>query len=102
MIAHSSSKDFINDVHRHGGEEISKDFLPPVEIMKELLDEQGLALYSLETTKSTTSSSPKKCDAIMTRFFAKTCTIYTKMGVIKGFFRKTPKSHEKYSLFHSQ
>ncbi len=42
MIAHSSSKDFINDVHRHGGEEISKDFLPPAEIMTELLDEQGL------------------------------------------------------------
>jgi len=42
MIAHSSSKDFINNVHRCGGEEICNDFLPPAEIMSELYHEQGL------------------------------------------------------------
>jgi ubiquinone/menaquinone biosynthesis C-methylase UbiE len=41
-IAHSSSKEFINQVHRDGGEEISKDFLPNAEIMSELYREQGI------------------------------------------------------------
>ena len=42
MIAHSSSRTFINDVHREGGKEISKDFLPDADIMSELLMEEGL------------------------------------------------------------
>ena len=42
MIAHSSSKEFINQVHSHGGKEISKDFLPDARIMRELFSEQGL------------------------------------------------------------
>ncbi len=41
-IAHSSSRDFINQVHTRGGEEISKDFLPKACIMRELLSEQGM------------------------------------------------------------
>lgn len=42
VIAHSSSKDFINSVHRCGGEEISNDYLPDAEIMSELFCEQGI------------------------------------------------------------
>ena len=53
-IAHSSSKEFINQVHRDGGEEISKDFLPNAEIMSELYREQGLKLFFLVMTRITT------------------------------------------------
>ncbi len=42
VIAHSSSKDHINDVHRCGGEEISNDYLPDADVMAELFAEQGL------------------------------------------------------------
>lgn len=42
MIAHSASRIFINGVHREGGKEISKDFLPEADIMTELFSEQGL------------------------------------------------------------
>jgi len=42
MIAHSSSRDHINNVHSHGGEEISNDYLPEIGIMSELFVESGL------------------------------------------------------------
>ena len=42
VIAHSSSKDFINNVHRCSGEEISNDYLPNAEIMSELFGEQNI------------------------------------------------------------
>ena len=41
-IAHSSSKEFINGVHREGGKEISKDFLPDADIMSELFFQEGI------------------------------------------------------------
>ena len=42
MIAHSSSKEFINGVHREGGKEISRDFLPDADIMSELFFQEGI------------------------------------------------------------
>ena len=42
VIAHSSSKEHINNVHRCGGEAISNDYLPNMSIMTELFEEQGL------------------------------------------------------------
>lgn len=42
MIAHSSSKEHINNVHSHGGEEISNDYLPEIDIMSEMLSEKGI------------------------------------------------------------
>lgn len=41
-VAHSSSKEHINSVHRDGGEVISNDFLPPVELMAEMMEGAGL------------------------------------------------------------
>lgn len=42
IIAHSSSKDEINNVHTNGGEEICMDYLPDSAVMKELFRENGL------------------------------------------------------------
>lgn len=42
IIAHSSSREHINRTHRHGGEEISADLLPPVAVMSELFGACGL------------------------------------------------------------
>ncbi len=36
VIAHSSSKEHINKVHETGGEEINTDYLPELDVMKEL------------------------------------------------------------------
>lgn len=41
-VAHSSSKEHINSVHREGGEVISCDFLPPIELMMEMMEDSGL------------------------------------------------------------
>ena len=41
-IAHSSSREFINGVHREGGKEISRDFLPDADIMSELFSQEGV------------------------------------------------------------
>lgn len=42
MIAHSSSKTHINEVHRSGGEVISNDFLPKIEDLKLMMVDAGL------------------------------------------------------------
>lgn len=41
-IAHSSSKEHINHVHREGGEVISNDYLPPADLMSRMFSEAGL------------------------------------------------------------
>lgn len=41
-IAHSSSRDHINAVHREGGEVISADYLPPASIMAKMLMDAAL------------------------------------------------------------
>ena len=52
VIAHSSSREFINHVHMMGGKEISMDFLPEVGIMEELLLEQGIeAVFSRDDSE---------------------------------------------------
>ncbi|UAL08078.1 MAG: class I SAM-dependent methyltransferase [Candidatus Methanogranum gryphiswaldense] len=42
MIAHSSSKKHINEVHRSGGEVISNDFLPKIEDLRDMIINAGL------------------------------------------------------------
>lgn len=42
VIAHSSSKEHINNVHTNGGERICRDYLPDMDVMKELFSECGL------------------------------------------------------------
>jgi len=42
MIAHSSSKKHINEVHKTGGEVISNDFLPKIEDLKDMMINAGL------------------------------------------------------------
>jgi demethylmenaquinone methyltransferase/2-methoxy-6-polyprenyl-1,4-benzoquinol methylase len=42
MIAHSSSKDHINQVHRNGSDVISSDFLPDSEVMAYMMLKCGL------------------------------------------------------------
>ncbi|MFA6769080.1 MAG: class I SAM-dependent methyltransferase [Parabacteroides sp.] len=44
MISHSCSRDKINQVHRTGGEVISKDYLPCMETMKKLFVDNGLEI----------------------------------------------------------
>lgn len=47
-IAHSTSKDHINCIHRGGGAEICHDFLPNMNIMKELFCNIGLTVLTAE------------------------------------------------------
>ncbi len=42
MIAHSSSKAHINNVHKHGGEVISNDFLPSMNDLRCMVSDAGL------------------------------------------------------------
>lgn len=41
-IAHSSSKEHINKVHAEGGTEICNDYLPEIELMKQMYSQCGL------------------------------------------------------------
>ncbi len=43
-IAHSSSREHINAIHQHGGELISNDYLPTMDIMAEMFSDAGLEL----------------------------------------------------------
>ncbi|MDD3232652.1 MAG: class I SAM-dependent methyltransferase [Candidatus Methanomethylophilus sp.] len=47
-IAHSTSKEHINCVHRDGGAEINRDFLPDMTVMKELFHSVGLIVQQAE------------------------------------------------------
>jgi demethylmenaquinone methyltransferase/2-methoxy-6-polyprenyl-1,4-benzoquinol methylase len=42
IVAHSSSKEHINTIHEEGGEEICTDFLPEIDIMREMMRRAGL------------------------------------------------------------
>lgn len=41
-VAHSDSRDRINQVHREGGELIDHDYLPEMDVMRDLFEGQGL------------------------------------------------------------
>jgi ubiquinone/menaquinone biosynthesis C-methylase UbiE len=42
-VAHSDSARKINEIHMNGGVEIGKDFLPSMELLKQMMKESGLA-----------------------------------------------------------
>jgi hypothetical protein len=43
-VAHSDSANKINGVHMNGGVEIKNDFLPSMEQLKQMMNENGLAV----------------------------------------------------------
>lgn len=43
-VAHSDSIKHINEVHMNGGAEIGNDFLPSMELLKQMMKESGLAV----------------------------------------------------------
>jgi ubiquinone/menaquinone biosynthesis C-methylase UbiE len=45
VVAHSDSAKTINGVHINGGVEIENDFLPSMEILKQMMKENGLNCY---------------------------------------------------------
>jgi len=44
MIAHSESRSAINNLHKDAGEEVSKDFLPPIEEITKMMESAGLTV----------------------------------------------------------
>ena len=44
MISHSSSREHINHVHRHGGSEVCDDVLPSIEQLSALMESSGMTV----------------------------------------------------------
>lgn len=44
MIAHSEGRSAINNLHKDAGEEVSKDFLPPIKEIAKMMESAGLTI----------------------------------------------------------
>jgi ABC-type Mn2+/Zn2+ transport system permease subunit/ubiquinone/menaquinone biosynthesis C-methylase UbiE len=44
LIAHSNSREFINNLHKKAGEEVSEDNLPPISVISEMIKKSGLQI----------------------------------------------------------